>query len=507
MPTFEEELAALRGKKSAPSDFESLLSSIRGGKAKEVDLRATAAERVKKLKANSAAAEEPGFVRSFLGEVIPSPQALGTMASAIGARGPEKMIGAWGDIGSGIANAQGEQFYEAAEAYNRGDVVGGLEHVRAGVTPIVGPALQDARESFSGGNIVGAAGRALGVAANLVAPEAAAGVVNKAKGLAPTIRANAERQYAGAFTKSKRVEPLVEEITPELLDRGVTFRDPKQLAANAEDAAAAVNTDDAVLNMQNPVHVGPIRQELRKQKTALFNEVERIPAPPKDQLDAAVKALKKQHRGATVEVDGTDLVVYKIRHPDMGGKAQRIGKLDSHIKGSADRSGVLTNENALNLRKDYDYYSNPEEIRFEDIPDVRKPADAHVAETLRKEINADPVVGAANTEKSFWLDVKKVADATPQGKHIADVLMENAKLAGAGAVARTVGVPFGGEVAMVAAAWRVIRDIPKTAQWRTASAVQKIRFAKALQSGDISTAAKAGADIIAGSAIMDNVIE
>lgn len=556
MPTFSERLAALGG----GSSFADRLAALE--QPKKVDIRTQSAERVKKLNAESAAAEEPGFIRSFLGEVIPSPQALGTMASAIGARGPGRMFGAWGDIASGAAKAQGEQFYEAAEAYNQGDIMGGLEHVRAGVTPLVGPALQDAREEFVGGNIGGGIGKALGVAANIAGPEAAVGVANKAKALAPAIRANAERQYAGALSKNKSVAPLVEEVAPEMLDRGIKFRDPKELSARAEDAAAAVDVDTPVLNSQHTFTTEPIVADIKVARDEMFNTVETVSLAGGKRNTLA--SLRERFPDARLVVQGDNVVVQQIRYPDMKGKVSRLNKLERHVRNSSkmettevvplgandadevvaqikrdfpdaeisiepgwgwDRGdygeavvtytkapgkgqvGEISPETALNLRRDADYYSNPDSDRFGDVPSVRMPGDAHLASSLRREINADPAAAAANAEKSLWLDIKKVADATPQGKRIADVLMENLRVAGAGALGKTLGVPLFGELAMGAAALRILRDLPKTAQWRTASAVQKAKFAKALQSGDMAGAARAGADIVSGSAIMDNVIE
>lgn len=327
------------------------------------------------------------------------------------------------------------------------------------------------------------AGRATGeIAASFVpVPGAARNAV------AGGLERSAVNQYTKALVPSKANRALAEETVPQLIKRGETFANPKNLAGRMDDAADAVPVDDAVRHMKSPARTKPIISEIETQRDALYNVIEKYPAPndPKPLIDS----LKGKRPTAEVFERNGEIIVREIRHPDMQGKVDRLHEVERHVRDSANR-GMLKNETALNLRKDYDYHSDPEAGRFRDIDPVRRPADSHVADALRKQINADPVAGPLNAEKSFYMDAKTLADAAPAPKPIMTPTLS--------AVTGGIGFAAGGPGGLAAAGIPTLIRFMQSPAYRTVAAVTKDRIAGLIRNGQIDEAVA-----IAGSAMQE----
>lgn len=311
---------------------------------------------------------------------------------------------------------------------------------------------------------------------------------------------SATKQYTKALAPSKANRALADEVVPELVKRGEAFSDPRAFATKMSDAADAVPVDDAVRNMPQAVQTRPILNELNTQRQALFNEVGRVPKPHSPEMtEKAIHALKRKHRGAEIVEENGELVARKIRYPDMQEKASRLSKLKNHVEGASGKSGLLKNEQALNLRKDADYFSDPTGKYFDqadNIESVRKPADAHLAEALRKQINADPTVGPLNLEKNFLLKAQRLAEGAPPPKEI---------LTGTQPIVAGLGFLLGGKagagvMAGGNALWRIIQH----PAYRTASAVTKKRVADLVRQGNTPAAIQLAGSVIQEAEQMDN---
>lgn len=303
------------------------------------------------------------------------------------------------------------------------------------------------------------------------------------RGLGAVAEMGAVKRYTKALAPSKANAKLAEETVPKLIERGEWFTDPKNLARKADEAADAVDVDSAVLHMPNAARSKPVLSEIQAQRDALYNVLERHPAPadPKPLIDA----IKAKRPTAQVFERNGEIIVREIRHPSMQAKSDRLHELERHIQDSANR-GMFKNETANNLRKDYDYYSDPEAGRFADIDPVRRPADSHVADAMRTQLNSDPGVAAANAEKSFQLDTKKLMDAAPTPKPIVTWTQGIT-----GGVAGLLGGPAaGGTLAAGGMLYRFLQS----PGFRTASAVAQKRVGDLIRAGQIKEAeALAGA--------------
>lgn len=71
-----------------------------------------------------------------------------------------------------LVDAPGAVMQKSADAFGRGDYSGALAHAAYSVIPALGPSLDEAGDELRGGEYAKGVGRTLGVASNIVAPEA-----------------------------------------------------------------------------------------------------------------------------------------------------------------------------------------------------------------------------------------------------------------------------------------------------------------------------------------------
>jgi hypothetical protein len=94
-------------------------------------------------------------------------------------------------------------------------------------------------------------------------------------------------------------------------------------------------------------------------------------------------------------------------------------------------------------------------------------------------------------------------------KGVTKVLTDAGKWAVGGAIGHAVpvvGQAVGGLGTMVAVV-KILKELPKTPAFRTASAMMKRNYGKALQSGNYAEAARIGAGIAAGENLATNQAE
>jgi hypothetical protein len=432
-----------------------------------------ARQNMERIKAETP--EEKTFLGGLRDAVIPSREALGEIGQMVNVTDPVGQIKAYGRMGKGLWDAQMNQANEAKSSFREGNYLEAAGHMAGAYLPVIGPAAAEAGEDIKGGDIGYGLGKAVGLVGTALTPGGvkarnAAKVKN-----APKIIAKAEADYAGLFGKSAKNAEIAEKVTPGMMDRGVKFTNPRgDLAELAETKATAADkaVDAAIDSMPEPVSLNKV-------------------------LDRTTASKDKA------------LTPYG---PDSQAIYEKIDDYERNVlPQNADAAGNIEPQTARELRRLFDQkpaargaYSGADNL----TPDVQ--AREAVGNALRGELNTDAAVAAANAEESFWLNVKRIAEAAPEGKGMAAIVADNAKMAGAGALAgaaaAAIGMPALGAIGgapVMYAVYRTIRDIPRTPAWRSASAIRRRNFGKALQSGNYGKAAEIGAEIAAGGLIAD----
>jgi hypothetical protein len=439
------------------------------------------AEAASRLKARGIDPDRPvddqmekahGCLAGLYDSIIPSREALSGILNAAGGQGPVEQAKALFGLGKNLVGAQLDQAGKAKDAYLRGDIIEGMGHSAAAGTPLIGPAAANAGEEIKEGNISYGLGKAAGLVATSLLPARAGGRVEKMTAGAADDIARAEQAYGSVFSKSKGQRNLVERSVPEMMDRGIVVNDPKVLAAKADDAAAAIDIE-GMIRPGTTVQAQPILDRIRQAQTEEFHPVNGSLVPKTPEAESIVAALD----------DYADL----IRQHSVN------GAIDAH--------------QALELRQRWEKGPGDRGLYADPNKAVSTSNAVHMeaAGAVRPEINAIPGIGPANAEKSFQLNLKKIAEAAPQAKTPGAVMKDfGTHLAAAGLAQALPGV--GNVVGAGIAGWgsvKVLRELPKTPAWQTARAIHKRDFAKALQAGDYSTAAEIGAGIVSGELIAD----
>jgi DNA uptake protein ComE-like DNA-binding protein len=415
-------------------------------------------------------ASEPGYFAGIWDSFVPSREAALGIVSAVGARGPVEQVKSLYGLGKGVVSAQLEQAGKAKDAYLSGNIRDGMAHSVAAGTPLVGPAVAHINEELGKGNIEYGGGLATGLAASLFLPGAAKGKVAKMTAGAADDIVRAEQQYASVFGKNR---PLAQKMTPEMMDRGVVVKDPVALAGEADAAASAIDVD-SMIPKGTQIPAKPILDRIKAAQADEFHNVNGQMVPKTPEAEAVVAGLDEY-----------------------------ASLIQQHAV-----NGGIDAQQALELRRLWEkgpgqrgLYTNPDKAVS---PTMAVHMDA--ADSIRPELNALPGVGAANAEKSFQINMQTIAKAAPSTKSIGGAVYDGAKVMAAGGFLHAV--PFAGQLVGGATtaygAVKILRDVPKTAQWKTTSAIHKRNFAKALQSGDYSTAAELGAGIVSGELIADD---
>src|SRR5690606_3869551 len=206
---------------------------------------------------------------------------------------------------------------KAAQAFEQGDYITGARHGINYLLPILGPALDAQGDKAAQGDIAGAIGGTFGIAANVMAPEAATGTV---KTVATAPRALSSRLARGA---EKRIADV---ITPKVGANKVRFgnkaagiapalaREPgllafsreglaAKVAEKLEEATAALDNANAARNPNQVFYTDVIARALEQRLDRLkVNGV--IPAPNQARAAQIQQAIKEVRRmGPTASYD------------------------------------------------------------------------------------------------------------------------------------------------------------------------------------------------------------
>jgi hypothetical protein len=330
--------------------------------------------------------------------------------------------------------------------------------------PVVGPMAHGITQAIASdvnqGDYGGAAGTALGT---VLAPKVMGKGANAfAERIAPHLRSSAQSQYAKIFSNRAKDAAVLERATPEMIKRGITFKDPKadladlalvegkKAAANKANVLAAHEAQGAT------IPVPPVVQRLDLQRARLNNSTGPV-SPAADRASRLYDDLSGRIQ--------TEAVVGP--NGPTQGQALGIGPAEKFRKQWAQSAR--------------DTHNNPAATVMES-PEVYKAA----ANAIRAEINQLPGMKGANREVGFWRDVERLSEHAPQSKTIGQV-------AGEGAT-RVLGESAWGFlhpgmlVKSAGEALRTIRAATKTPQWRSASAVQKTKIADYLETGQVGPA-------------------
>jgi hypothetical protein len=470
MPTFAERLAAIRGN-AEPSAFESKLTALRGGPSVADEARARLEARG--ITPGSQVPETdhgPGFLRGVVDQLVPSREALSEIGSMLNLRGPVEQAKTVYGAGKNVLSAHADQVVKAKDSYLSGDIVEGMGHAAAAAMPVIGPAAAAAGEEIEAGNIEYGLGRGAGLIADVLLPGAGGRRASALQESAPTRILRAEEDYARTFGNSAKSRSIAERTVPQMMDRGMTFSDPKMLAANADEAATAINIDGLIQpgqTLQSQDILGAI-DDLKAEQFSIINGNQVPKAPESFAISKALDDYAEIIRGHSTH-----------------------GSIDA--------------AKALELRRLWEDRVG----KFYESPSLSTPGSAEArmgaADSLRDPLNRLPGIGEANAEKSFQINVQKLGEAAPQSKTVGKVLGESGAIMGAGALVHTIpGVgPLVGGLTMGGAAIKALREIPKTPAWRTASAIHRRNFAKALQAGDYTTAGQIAGGLASGALIAD----
>lgn len=420
---------------------------------------------------------QPGFWRGLYDSIVPSREAIVTMAKLANAQGPIEQAKAAYGVGKGIVEAQVDQGKKAYESYKQGDLIEGAGHALAAGVPLVGPAAAEAGEEIAEGNIGYGLGKATGLVGQVLVPSGAGRAAEGVAAAAPVKIAAAEAKYASTFGKKNAA--LAEKLAPEMMDRGMVVSEGAGLADQAGQAASAIDVDALVQQAAasgQKLDVQPILQRIQQAQADEFHVVNGQSVPKSPESQAIADSLQEY----------SDILA---QHADSAGKIDPV--------------------QALELRRTWEakpgernFYTNPN-LKVSDPMKVRMEA----ADSVRPEINTLPGVGAANAEKSLQLNIQKIAESMPKTKGVGEVLSEGGKKIAVGIAASHVPVPgaqFVGGGAAAYGAYQVLRDLPKTPAWKTAGAIHKRNFYKAMKSKDLATAAEIGAGIVSGQLIADD---
>jgi hypothetical protein len=417
----------------------------------------------------------PGFFQGLVDSIVPSRETALSSLKAINIFNPVGQAEAIYDMGKGVVSGQIDQMGKAKGSYLRGDIVEGMGHAAAGAMPLIGPAAAQAGEQIAEGNIGYGLGQAAGLVGQVLAPAVGPARARQMQPRAPEMVKAAESQYASVFSKGQR--PLAESMAPEMMNRRMVVKDPKLMMDEADAAASAIDVDAMVSQAAQSGQTVPLQPIIQRIDKAIADEFHAVNG------QQVPKSPESQHI-----VDS--LAEYKTI-------------LTQHAP-----NGVIDPVQALELRRTWEakpgergYFTNPN-AKISDPMAVRMEA----ANAVRPELNALPEVGAANAEKSFQLNVKKLGNTAPQGKLPYNVMEDAGKTMAFGTMAHFVpgvGNLIGGGV-QAFAMMKALRDLPKTPQWKTASAIAKRDFAKSLASGDVLKAREIAAGITSGALISDD---
>lgn len=354
-----------------------------------------------------------------------------------------------------------------------------------------------------------------GVAGSVALGALTHGVTKALPALAPGRVKAGVAQYADALAPADSANrPLAESIASQLGDEGITMRNPKkQLGPLLEKRAEGIDTTAPILNRPQAARVGPILSEIEAQRDALFNEVQRVPAPADPQYRADLIAKLKRPMGEVVQ-DGNELVVREIAHPDFWTKANELSKLREHITQSSNR-GMIRNDVLDKLTKDYNYVGGTVEGGYKNpgIDPRYLPASTNAADAIRDVVNQDPAAAAANAQKSELLTAAKELPSTAQSpRPIAPVVKRlalNAAIGVGSEIAGTHGVPgsiFGEMYGLPRAALNIgelVNRVRTNPLFRTTAGSYKMQLGKAIQAKNFGEVSRLATPLMTGAGLED----
>jgi len=346
------------------------------------------------------------------------------------------------------------------------------------------------------------------------------GVTKALPAIAPGLRRAGVAQYADTLAPDESANrPLAESIASRLGDEGVTLQNPKkQIAGVAQQHADAIDTTTPILNRPQAARVGPILSDIEAQRDALFNEVQRVPAPVDPEYRAALIDKLKRPMGEVVQ-DGDELVVREIAHPDFWNKANELNKLAEHITQSSNR-GMIRNDVLAKLTKDYNYVGGTVQGGYQNpgIDPRYLPASTTAADAIRDVVNQDPAAAAANSDKSMWLDAMNKLPKDAQKPVPVAALGDTTRIlrktvlggaatgaagllggpAAAATTAKVAGVVGGGLELM-----DMLNRVRENPLYRTTVGGYKMRLAKAIQARDAQGVSDLATPLMTGVGLSD----
>lgn len=291
----------------------------------------------------------------------------------------------------GIGQAQGEEYAKAARAFQAGDYVTGARHGLAYLLPVLGPALSAQSDKMMAGDIAGGVGGTVGIAANLGAPELAAGAVKTVT--------NAPK--AAAVLRKQAADRITDVIKP------TVGRNKVQFGNMAADVAPAVAKEPGLLAFSREGLSSKVAEKLAEAEAGLdaastarsTNQVFYTDVLAK-QLEAR---LDKLRRGGVVTEPN------KLR-------AAQIEKAISELR---KMGPVASFDDIRGMRGDYDQIAkaryNPSITADYLAKTAESRGAADVTGVLRERLaQMDPNTAAANKDYALWRKVSDVIEAAEE---------------------------------------------------------------------------------------------
>lgn len=292
----------------------------------------------------------------------------------------------------GIGQAQGELYAKAAKAFKSGDYVTGARHGINYLLPLLGPALDAQADKMMQGDIAGGIGGTVGIAANIGAPELAAGAVKTVrsipKGAATSLRAGAN-------------ERITDVIKPTVGRNKVRF------ANNAAAVAPVLAKEPGMLAFSREGLSAKVAERLEEASAKL------------DAADAARSPNQVFYRDVLargLEDKLNRLKVSGVVTDPMKPRAEVLRKAIGELR---QMGPVLTFDEVRQFRKAYDEPANtvynPSLTQDFDTKMAAKRGAADVTGTMRERLGKmDPKTAEANADYHIWRKASDVIEAAEE---------------------------------------------------------------------------------------------
>lgn len=289
--------------------------------------------------------------------------------------------------------------------------------------------------------------------------------------LAGALKGSAEKQMTEALAPTTiKMKRTAEKVVPGMLERGVTAFTRKGLQAKAggmlEKAGAALDAELATIPAKSRIPFRPVLKALEDAKNEFMVAGTKVAAEPK-----AIEA-----------IDGIKKVITDV------------------AKGHGDN---VPFESMRSLRQIWDAAvaraKSGKGFLMDELGNFSLDAKKTGSNAIRKELATKfPNLAKVNAEYSFWKGVTDVVDATVErtashGTPLGEKVATAAGVAG--------GMAAGGpaKAAEAGAVMKAIHGLANSTAWKTMSAVNKAKLAKAMMSGNaadvLALVARLGGDV------------